>query len=380
VNSSRKSHSDYLPTLDGWRAIAISAVIVYHVTHSFWMASSRTFPGAKFYSRASWGAYGVDIFFAISGFLICSRLIEEYKRNHDLSLPSFYVRRVFRIIPPALCYLSVLFLFSGRESLNCRPSDLLSSLLFFRNYIPAITVREWNPTSHFWSLSVEEHFYLLWPGLLATAGIRRARILVVPLALGIALWRAMAPHVDIFPGVYLWSRTDVRLDGLLWGCWTALILEKEQTKIALTRFISPIALLVLGPAVLLCVLLKSPLASAVLAFLLPFILLTTVLHPESTFGRVLEWWPIRWLGRISYSVYLWQQLFLSPTMFAYPIRIALLRLPLILTAILACSAASFFLIEQPMIEMGRRLARRFKNSKDESLVLPITRVVESRNS
>ena len=258
-------------------------------------------------------------------------------------------------------------------------SDLLSSLFFFRNYTPSVAIREWNATSHFWSLSVEEHFYLFWPGFLALSGIRRARRLVVPLALSIAIWRLIAPHVDIFPQVYLWARTDVRLDGLLWGCWVALVLDVAEYREILTRYLSPRTLVALGAAILWCVLTKSHLGSAALAFLLPLVLLCTVLHPDSLLGRVLEWSPIRWFGRISYSVYIWQQLFLSPNALDYPIRIALLRLPLNLAAILACAILSYYFVERPMTELGRRLSSRFGNPKRESYSVPLSETVSSES-
>jgi len=348
----------YLPTLDGWRAVAASGVIFYHAVHAFWVISDHTFPSPRFYARSCWGAYGVDIFFAISGFLICSRLIEEFKRAGRLSLTSFYIRRAFRILPPAIVYLAVLLVLFKSGLAKGQIRDLVSSLFFFRNYVPSVQFLEWNNTNHFWSLSVEEHFYLLWPGFLALCGIQRARRLVVPLALSIAVWRLMAPHVAIFPNVYLWSRTDVRLDGLLWGCWVALVLDVAEYRQILTRYLSPIALAVLGPALLWSILTKSPMGSTAMAFLLPLVLLCTVLHPDSLLGQVLEWAPIRWFGRISYSVYIWQQVFLDPNMLHYPIRMALMRLPLNVAAILACAVASYYLVERPMTELGRRISFR----------------------
>ena len=102
---ARKSGS-YMPTLDGWRAIAIFSVMVYHESlHHIWGIGT-----GWFYAN---GETGVDVFFAISGILICSRLLAEEQRFGSISLPQFYVRRAFRILPPAMLYLCVLALLSA---------------------------------------------------------------------------------------------------------------------------------------------------------------------------------------------------------------------------------------------------------------------------
>ena len=163
----------YLPTLDGWRAIAILAVILDHiVTWQFRYAHPTLFK----FTRT--GPNGVSLFFAISGFLICSRLLEEENATGKISLRGFYIRRASRIVPAALTYLLVIGLLGFAGYILVSPWDWWSSVLFFRNYLPPDMIsRGWGGyTMHYWSLAVEEHFYLLWPGLLVFVG-RGARVM-----------------------------------------------------------------------------------------------------------------------------------------------------------------------------------------------------------
>jgi peptidoglycan/LPS O-acetylase OafA/YrhL len=173
----------YLPTLDGWRAIAIMAVIFDHViagqlhdTHPALFAISRVGPD------------GVSLFFAISGFLICSRLLEEEDVAGKVGLGGFYIRRACRILPAALAYLAVVGLLGITRLILVSPWEWWSSVLFFRNYLsPDLISRGWGGyTIHYWSLAVEEHFYILWPGLLVLAGRGRSRYVGGALAVAVS--------------------------------------------------------------------------------------------------------------------------------------------------------------------------------------------------
>src|SRR5271168_4566722 len=151
-------------------------------------------PGDFLAGVSPYGALGVDLFFAISGFLITSRLIEERRIDGTISLKAFYVRRFFRIIPPAFAYLAcaaVLGLALGWIPMNF--GQLAASACFYRNYYSMGVEHSWY-TGHFWSLAVEEHFYLLWPALLVWAGVKRGRILAPALAFGVAIWRGLDSH------------------------------------------------------------------------------------------------------------------------------------------------------------------------------------------
>jgi peptidoglycan/LPS O-acetylase OafA/YrhL len=349
----------YLPTLDGWRAIAIFGVIICHGSDALFSPGGSS-PNGFWYGLTRYGALGVDVFFGISGFLICSRLLSEERRDGRISLKKFYIRRALRILPPYFFYLTVIGALSIFGLVIVNRWDLVSCLFFFRNYLSPLALGSWY-TGHFWSLSIEEHFYLLLPGLLVLCGSRRARPVVISLALAIALWRFVEFRQQwlarLLPGVGFYMRTDIRLDGLLWGCWLALMLVKEGWRDRLTRWLSPSVWLVLVATFIVCVYRQPPFAMLWQSVLLPFILVGTVLRPGNSLGRFLETAPLRWVGRISYSLYLWQQLFLASS--AAPRASRLLQsLPFNLVAVLACAMLSYYLVERPMIGLGHRWSSR----------------------
>lgn len=355
----RDKFGAYLPTLDGWRAIAILAVMVAHGTDALFNAEGSA-PNAMLYALTRYGAKGVDIFFGISGFLICTRLLEEKEREGRISLRNFYIRRVFRILPPYLAYLGGLCVLISLGLIALNKWEWLSSLLLFRNYLSPAALGGWY-TGHLWSLSVEEHFYLLWPFLLVIWGVRRAGRTVLPIAIGLAVWRSFEFRhqflMTLLPGVGFYGRTDIRLDALLLGCWAALLFHSSRGFLA--EILSPRVWLLLAMLFIACVALQPPMAMLWQAFLLPGLLLGTVLNPGSPVGILLETPLLRWIGRLSYSLYLWQQLFLVPHEAPRPLPLGILqRWPVNFVVLLLCAVTSYYLIETPMIRLGRRLTAK----------------------
>src|SRR5207237_4594263 len=107
ASRSLGTDSNCLPTLDGWRALAILGVMICHSCDALFHADGP-YANVALHALTRHGALGVDVFFGISGFLICTRLIEEHKKNGTINLKRFYVRRAFRILPPYFTYLAVL--------------------------------------------------------------------------------------------------------------------------------------------------------------------------------------------------------------------------------------------------------------------------------
>ena len=348
----------YIPTLDGWRAIAILAVIGCHATVSYFYPWGP-YPSDSGLAIASLlGDKGVEIFFAISGFLICTRLLEERHQAGRISLKSFYLRRAFRILPPYFLYLAILAWIAAAGVVEVAPIEWWSCGFFFRNYIPDLPppFSGWY-TGHFWSLSIEEHFYLVWPLMLVLCGNGRARSAVVVLAFLVMVWRVLDYRFELASfGYYMHHRTDTRLDGLLWGCWIALLLDIPAYRDWIARWFSPWAWLGVIVALTGVIWVSSTLSLIAVPFLLPWLLVGTVLHPATPFSRALELAPVRWVGRISYSLYLWQQLFVmgsKKVLRPFPMG-WLQELPLNIVAAFACAAASYYLIERPMIRFGQR--------------------------
>jgi peptidoglycan/LPS O-acetylase OafA/YrhL len=340
-----------LPVLDGWRAIAISLVVWHHATMSAYTDQDLYWAT----SRSQLGAFGVDIFFGISGLLITSLLLQEFQRKGSISLQSFYIRRVFRILPPVFALLLVV----GWLGLIQTPLELASCLGFFRNYIPETLGGTF--TRHLWSLAVEEHFYLLWPAALVWLCRKNTVVDGHPVAYAaifFGLWRVFVEQsgwtTRVLAGANKHFRTDLRADALLWGCFVAFLIAAPESRELVRRYLSAPVVAVAAFAALMCVLIYSMLTTLWFAMLIPVVLAGTMLHPEWKFCRVLETVPMRLLGRLSYSLYLWQGLFLLPGWF--PKMSVLQRWPWNLPAALAVAAISYLLIEKPCMEFGRTLA------------------------
>lgn len=338
--------TNYIPTLDGWRAVSIIAVIGFHAGagRSWWL------------SPFNYGYQGVSIFFGISGYLICSRLLDEEEKHGKISLKSFYIRRVCRILPPAFLYIFVIGLL-GLVGLMVMPSqsETLASLLFFRNYLPDNLSRTY--TGHYWSLAVEEHFYLLWPAFLLIVGSKRTFKLLPLIAAAVTLWRFVDLRLQLIniPGSLYYQHTDWVIDGLLWGCFLALLMRERNRVFILSRLTAmPLWLVLLFAYCVLCVY-EIPLRAALEAMIIPLLLVGTVLHPQWRISRLLESTLFVWIGRLSYSLYIWQSaLFLGPD----KVHSGLQVFPLNVIALTAVAFASYYLIEKPLVRFGHRLAQR----------------------
>jgi peptidoglycan/LPS O-acetylase OafA/YrhL len=203
-----------IPTLDGWRGIAILLVIVTHVQAGLLGHVWR-------YPWMDLGQHGVGIFFVLSGYLITSRLLCDEK-----GLGPFYIRRFFRLMPCAWLYLAVLPVVGLLLHTRVIGHEVWACLFFYRNYFPLAENAHNAFTSHFWSLSLEEQFYLFWPALLIFAGKRWSFAIAVVGACAcgavrFAMWDQATSHK---------LATGVRIDALLIGCTLAFLLESEAVR------------------------------------------------------------------------------------------------------------------------------------------------------
>ena len=385
---SVRPRSGYLPTLDGWRALAVGLVLLNHAG----------LPPAHHVGFISGlGALGVDLFFAISGILICSRLLEEERLCGRISLRGFYIRRTFRIFPPAYLFLAAVAVLTLARVLPAAWPAWSSAVVFLRNYFTTFVgdTDAARFTGHFWSLAVEEHFYLLLPGLLVVFARRRKAVLAVLILVELA-WVVIYMHHTAPPlrQMYWERRTDLRLNSLLFPALLALFLAIPRFRDRFQRLVTPatvatllVALAVGGVAAKKLLLHAHPspaiqTASATNAeagnagpsarpikdsklflvtiylvpFLFPFVILATMLHPGSLVSRALELRPLRAVGRISYSLYLWQQLFWVPVRNVHwpiaTVQSHWIALPLTVL----CATGSYFLVEKPCIRLGHRFA------------------------
>ena len=312
-----------IPALDGWRGIAIALVLFDHIQDSLlWR---------HFSDATSTGYHGVALFFVLSGFLITSKLVEG-----PINFRRFYLRRFFRLMPAAWTYLAFLVLLSAVTRMHFTSvKEVISCVFCFRNILGKMGF-----AGHFWSLSIEEQFYLVWPLTLFLAGVLRARWIALLGGIACAVfryveWSRYGPHFPTGPS-FLHS------DWLLIGCFGALILHDQRLRATLTRIAHYLPIPALCVFVFCMITQSKPLAES---FSLAALLIATTLQPQGLCARAVSGSAITWLGRISYSVYLWQGFFVGQhqlwALFAMP----------------AFALASYYLIERPCTRFGHRLTR-----------------------
>jgi peptidoglycan/LPS O-acetylase OafA/YrhL len=314
-----------IPSLDGLRAISISLVVVGH-----WAE-------LRYHSDVA-GAFanlGVRIFFIISGYLITSLLLNEQSKSGTIRLRDFYVRRAYRILPASIAFMLPVFIIFWRE---LSWYHMASAALYLANFD---FTHPWF-LGHLWSLSVEEQFYLLWPGVLKKWYRHRTAILAGVVAFA-PLYR-IACHF-----LHLHGRADETFpavaDILAIGCLLAVFARRlPNIKPAwAAAMLLPVVLVPVDagrahfhitPALLFV---YWPLMHLSIAG----ILLHVVRHPY----RILNLRPVVWLGKISYGLYLWQQLFVFGEHARpwYGIFFAL-----------ALAAASYYVVELPMLRVREK--------------------------
>jgi peptidoglycan/LPS O-acetylase OafA/YrhL len=325
-----------MPSLDGLRAISIFMVVLGHLS------------GTRGFVRLNLGIgdyahLGVVFFFVISGFLITSLLKSELESRGKISLKLFYARRSVRIFPASYGYLAVVSLLWALNVIQLTRSDIWHGITYTMNYAP---VRSWQ-VGHLWSLSVEEQFYLLWPLAFATLGIKKGRwIAFSGLYIGVlarAANRIFLIHtplfdLDMFPMV---------ADSLGTGCLLALLKDWLEQQRWYLRLFQPAWSVLLIATVLVLNRFSNRTVVSVFGTLIINLAVAILIHrsillPRTTVGRFLNWPPVVFVGVLSYSLYVWQQLFLNrgseAWINAFPQNICLA---------IATALASYYLLEKP---------------------------------
>jgi peptidoglycan/LPS O-acetylase OafA/YrhL len=323
----------YISAIDGLRAVAILIVLLSHLTGGKWIP----------------GGFGVTLFFFISGYLITSLLIFEIRHTGTINIPAFYIRRVRRLAPASVamvCVIAAIYWVAFGEWWS---AELVAALLYFMNYYQLSGAPAPLPLGTLWSLAIEEHFYLIFPLVVLTFLKFRSKFFaaLVMMCAVTLIWRT----VLVYQGAVeyrTYIASDTRIDSILLGCILATAID---LKINLLWAKSRVALLVAGAAILLSFAIRNHAFRETVRYtvqglaITPFFL--AVLTREYRLLQQFLEHPIStWIGKISYSLYLWH----------FPVLVVVQRVinqPLtifIVSAVLsfALAALSFTFIETPI--------------------------------
>lgn len=366
----------YFPGLDGLRAIAVIAIIIFHL-------NPKWLPG---------GFLGVDTFFIISGYLITTLLYKEYEKTGSINLVQFWYKRIKRLLPPVLFMMFLVvqyIIFFERDLLFQVKKDMFAALLYVSNwwyifdgldYFQSLDPR---PLKHLWSLAIEEQFYLLFPFILLMlfkylkkkSNILMLFFIISLISMGI-MWVLYDPAESISR---IYFGTDTRLQTLLLGAMLALLWPahklKENPPKTIVWLIDIIG--IIGGIFLIRSFFVFTEHSASVfqgglyilgIFTLLFIMATV--HPDTLLSKILSIPILTWIGRYSYSLYLWH----------YPIIVLFQShyiqgqipwyvhiLSMILTVIMA--VVSYQLIEQPFRKRGLKTFIDVKSIKQFTTLL-----------
>jgi peptidoglycan/LPS O-acetylase OafA/YrhL len=380
-----RSDQKYLPGLDGLRALAVTAVIAYHLG----------------YGWAQGGLLGVGVFFTLSGYLITDILVGQFAASGRVKLGDFWLRRGRRLLPALFVMLAVVTVWVNAFNRAFVPGyrgDVIASGLYVNNWWYIFQHDSYYsrfappaPLDHLWSLAVEEQFYLVWPWavlamvLLAGWLMKRRRVrLLGPGAhveadrneflsgrarwamAGVALVLAVASAIEMamlyHPGydpTRVYEGTDTRAFGLLIGAAVAMVYPTRRGGRTLSA----------GPRRLLD---AAGLAGLVVVVLLvwrtnqysPFmfrgglellsvataLVVAAVATPGGLLGRALGWTPMRWIGVRSYGIYLWHYPIIVLTAAAGTVGtpVSAVRAVVLVAVTVAIAAASWRFIEEPI--------------------------------
>ena len=316
VPERKQAPKRYIPAIDGLRAFAVFAVILYHMG----------IPWAK------GGLLGVTVFFVISGYLITGLLTAEWESTRTINLPQFWLRRVRRLFPAIVTVIVVMaavFAFASPLLLTKMRPDIIPGLFWFENwwyifrdlsYFEAAGAP--SPLTHFWSLAIEEQFYLVWPILLLgafKAGAKKKNVRRACLVLAVISAVAMAVMYDpAGDPSRVYYGTDTRAFSLLIGAWLSFAWPGAQLTDKGTRNVPATSVRALDAAgvvaflgiVAMCVFVSGYAhfmyyGGLVLCSVLSAVVIAVLAHPRSMFARVAASKPLVWIGQRSYGMYLW---------------------------------------------------------------------------
>jgi peptidoglycan/LPS O-acetylase OafA/YrhL len=336
-----------IPALDGIRALSVLLVILSHLGVS-WAS----------------GAHGVMAFFVLSGFLITWLLLKESEVTGRISLRSFYARRTLRIFPAFYVFWITYVVLTWLGQHRTEWPAYISAFFYVSNYYSAIVQPPHMAMAHTWSLAVEEQFYLLWPWVFRRFRNQLPRLSLILCCLIVGVWTyRLIFYASFHNDVWLFCAFDCRADHLAVGCLTAVLVKRRAFPAVTAWFTRNPA----APLITVALLAGSMRLGAVLGqpyqftfgfifdpLLMAVLMLQWIALSDTPAWKWLDWSPTRYLGRVSYSAYLYHWI----VDYALNARFQALPLPVRALAAVAgsnlCASISYYVIEKPFLRLKKR--------------------------
>lgn len=325
LDSSRQTDisKNRIPSLDGIRAVSILMVIFAHGLETF--PTSWRDPISQYFFPLFSARLGVRIFFVLSGFLITTLLLKELRKTNSINLKKFYWKRALRIFPAFYAYLGFVSLLCIFGILNIDSSRLVSSSLFLMNYshlwIATTSQDNWF-IGHLWTLCIEGQFYLFFP-LILKNGENTTRTIVLTLIILVPVIRVLSYILLPSQRNYSTITFHTAIDPILIGAMAAMLQGRPKFE-ALSETMTKT---VISISFILFLFIASPLIErsslsgtymnsigiTLSSILIVFVMLWLIRKPKTLIGKVMNSPVLIYLGQRSYSLYLWQQLFQTPS-------------------------------------------------------------------
>lgn len=345
--------SGRIPSLDGLRAVAVLLVIFNHlgVPHA---------PEGR----------GVLIFFVLSGFLITWTLLRESDRCGDVSIRDFYIRRGLRIFPAFyvlwVLHFSITWILQGKLSASAW-ADYATAFFYVRNYRRAISVHPHQYFGHTWALSIEEQFYFMWPWLLRffQKDLRRLTYVLVAIIGAVDFYRIILFFRFHVSREWLNFSFDSRVDHLLVGCLLAVLLKRSVLP-KFWEFVTSriwISILIFGAIVGSLALdahyglaYKFGVGFVVDPLLTAILLVQVIAFAKSWAWGWLNWRITRYIGRISYSMFLYQAVTNYWAVHIFENRSRFVVVAAALSLALLLGTVSYYAIELRFLRLKKKFA------------------------
>jgi len=339
-------NSRTIPSLDGLRAVAVLLVVVSHLcgTVNFWLPLESTLLP---------GTFGVRVFFVISGYLITTILLSEYRKTGTIALRRFYFRRSLRLFPAAYVFIAANAVLAYVGLLQLNRFDLVASFTYTSNYYNGRSYT----MGHLWTLAVEEQFYLIWPFIFLWLGPLRSTTFLKWLLISTPLLRLLSPYAGPAFNFVIYA------DSLGTGCLLALWKGKLEISPAYRYFFTPGWVSMAATLAFLANYIPSTkvmwlVGETSMNCFIALVVHWTIANPASPAGRFLNWPPLVAIGVLSYSLYLWQQPFST-----FGMKNVLSVFPLNLVMMFTAAILSYLLIETPFLRLRNYLEQLAANKQ-----------------